>query len=152
VANTIPDTDGRPSQPFRSIDVAAALLRKGIITRDQANAADRFKETFRWAGLDKLKAADLSRIPGGTYREDVGGPEQARKRIAAVVKGLGGITRAPGSCVWHVLGLEWTLKRWAMEELGLSQEVARGVLIATLCVLAEIYADHSVIGGRQPAG
>jgi len=59
----------------------------------------------------------------------------ARKRVHEALTALGGVGRAPGSCAWHVIGLEWTLARWSTQEFGRGQEVAKGVLIATLCFL-----------------
>jgi hypothetical protein len=51
----------------------------------------------------------------------------------------------PGSCLWHVIGLEWPVARWAVEKFGRDRSEARGVLIATLAMLD---AHHS---GRRPA-
>ena len=64
---------------------------------------------------------------------------ERRGTIAA----LGGIASPAGSCVWHVVGAEWTLKDWALREgwggRPLSAETASGVLIGALGVLQALY-------------
>jgi hypothetical protein len=57
VPETIKDTAGAPAQPYRSIDVVAALLKRGDISIDEANSADRFRAAFRRAHLDTLRAS-----------------------------------------------------------------------------------------------
>jgi hypothetical protein len=48
---------------------------------------------------------------------------------------LGGAGRVTGSCAWHVIALEWSLGRWSTEHACIDQSCARGILIASLCVL-----------------
>jgi hypothetical protein len=76
----------------------------------------------------------MARIPGG--------PTWARVRVHEALTALGGVGRAPGSCAWQVIGLEWTISRWSTQELGRGQEIAKGVLIATLVFLDVLYAGR----------
>ena len=52
---------------------------------------------------------------------------------------VGGPGSAGGSCLWHVLGWQRSLKEWALEQgwsgRRVSQEVASGILIGALGAL-----------------
>jgi hypothetical protein len=72
----------------------------------------------------------------------VSAPTWARVRVHEALTALGGVGRAVRSCTWHVIGLEWPLARWSTQELGRGQEVAKGVLIATLCFLDVLYSGR----------
>jgi hypothetical protein len=141
---TVQTDTGAPAQPFRSIDIAAALLKKGVITVEQFNAVDTFREWFRRSGPDDLRAADPGRIPGGMWRHRTG-PEDARRWVAETLAALGGTSRLPGNCLYHVIALEWTLGRWSNEQAGIDQTCARGILIASLCIL------EAHLAGRRSA-
>jgi hypothetical protein len=141
---TVKTETGAPAQPWRSIDIVGALLRKKVITVAQANAADKFREWVQRSGLDTLKAADPARIPGGLWR-DRSGPDAARRDVIETLAALGGTGRLPGSCLYHIIALEWSIKRWSMEQAGLDQECCRGILIASLCVL------EAHLAGRRSA-
>jgi hypothetical protein len=53
---------------------------------------------------------------------------------------LGGISSPAGSCVWHVVGLQRSVREWAMRQGWngrlVRQEQAQGILVAALGVLA----------------
>jgi hypothetical protein len=53
---------------------------------------------------------------------------------------LGGLTSPAGSCVWDVVGLQRSVREWAMRQgwggRPVRQEQAQGILIAALGVLA----------------
>jgi hypothetical protein len=53
---------------------------------------------------------------------------------------LGGISSPAGSCVWHVVGLQRSVREWAMRQgwggRPVRQEQAQGILVAALGVLA----------------
>jgi hypothetical protein len=107
----VKDTNGAPAQPYRSVDTVEMLLRRGSITREMTNAADEFRRAFRLACFDPLRAADLSRVPKARGRGDgTGSTWWARQRVQDALGALGGVARVPGSCAWHILGLEWSLK------------------------------------------
>jgi hypothetical protein len=52
---------------------------------------------------------------------------------------LGGISSPAGSCVWHVVGLQRSLREWAIRQgwggRSVRQEQAQGMLVAALGVL-----------------
>jgi hypothetical protein len=53
---------------------------------------------------------------------------------------LGGISSPAGSCVWHVVGLQRSVREWAIRQgwggRPVRQEQAQGILIASLGMLA----------------
>jgi hypothetical protein len=144
IDRAIADEDGRPSQPYRSIDILAALERRGAINAEMRTAGEEFQELFRLAQLDPLKAADMSR----PYVDSFGNIpaigsriEKARESVWKTILTLGG-SNAPGaSCIWHVLGWGMTLSEWAIEQgwrgKRVSPAAAPMVLITALGVLAK---------------
>jgi hypothetical protein len=139
----IPDEAGRPSQPYRSIDILALLERRKVITHGMWLAGDRFRSTFRRARFDPLRAADWLHIRGGKMEAAASGTENARKSVWHAIFAVGGLGSPGGSCLWHVIGLEHTLKEWALEQgwngRRVSQDAARGILIAILGTLEAHY-------------
>jgi hypothetical protein len=53
---------------------------------------------------------------------------------------LGGISSPAGSCVWHVVGLQRSVRDWAIRQgwggRSVREEQAQGILIASLGMLA----------------
>ncbi len=49
----------------------------------------------------------------------------------------------PGSCVWHVIGMQTSIREWALRQgwggRPVRQESAQGILVAALGVLAKHY-------------
>jgi hypothetical protein len=78
----------------------------------------------------------------GTRREPNLNERQldTRRRVHAALQALGGINSPAGSCVWHVVGLQQSVRAWAMRQgwsgRPIRQEQAQGILIAALGVLA----------------
>jgi hypothetical protein len=58
---------------------------------------------------------------------------------------LGGISSPAGSCVWHVVGLQRSVREWAIRQgwggRSVRQEQAQGILIASLGMLA-VHLGH----------
>jgi hypothetical protein len=56
------------------------------------------------------------------------------------MQALGGIGSPAGSCVWHVVGLQRSVREWAIRQgwggRSVDQKAAAGILIAALGVLA----------------
>ena len=56
------------------------------------------------------------------------------------LEALGGLSSPAGSCVWHVVGLQRSVREWAMRQgwggRPVRQEQAQGILVAALGVLA----------------
>ncbi len=141
----IGDAAGHPSRPYRAVDTLAIMQRRGSITAGMRQAGEDFRARFALAQLDPLRALDLSRLRLGerSLRSDRDGPalriEAARATVWRAIQAVGGIASPAGSCLWHVLGWERSLKEWALEQgwsgRRVSQESASGILIAALGAL-----------------
>ena len=140
----IADEEGRPARPYRATDTLLVMERRRTITPAMRQAAEDFRAIFQAASLDPLRAADLHRVPKAGRDPQLGERAgRAREKIWTAMTTLGGIHSPAGSCVWHVVGCEWTLKDWALREgwggRPLSVETAAGVLVGALGVLQALY-------------
>ena len=141
----IGDNSGRPARPYRAIDTLAVMERRGSITAAMRQAGENFRSRFMTAQLDPLSAFDLSRSRAGRHSSFRSGEEagfqidHAREVVWRAVLAVGGLGSAGGSCLWHVLGWERSLKEWALEQgwngRRVSQEAASGIFIAALGAL-----------------
>jgi hypothetical protein len=141
----IADTQGNASRPYRAIDTLAVMERRGSITAGMRQAGEDFRARFTTAQLDPLRALDLSQLRFGDRPSRSGdeGPglriEAARNAVWRAIQAVGGIGSPAGSCVWHVVGWESSLKAWAIEQgwngRRVSQEAASGILVAALGAL-----------------
>jgi hypothetical protein len=127
------------------------MERQGSITAGMRRAGEDFRACFKTAQLDPLRAFDLSRPRIGVQssfppREQSGlRIENARAVVWDAILAVGGLGSAAGSCLWHVLGWERSLKEWALEQgwngRRVSQEAASGILIAALGVLEAHFSN-----------
>lgn len=141
----IADDSGGSARPYRAIDTLAAMERRGSITAGMRQAGEDFRARFARAQLDPLRALDLSRLRNGAATplrsgEDPGlRIEGAREWVWRAILAIGGLGSPGGSCLWHVVGWERSLKEWAFEQgwngRRVSQEAASGILIAALGAL-----------------
>jgi Domain of unknown function (DUF6456) len=146
----IADDAGSVARPYRAIDLLAAMERRGAITASMRQAGEDFRRAFQRAHFDPLHAADLKRVPGGYVGDE--GPglcvQAAREKVWRAICAVGGLASAGGSCLWHVVGLERSIKEWALEQgwagRRLSQETASGVLIAALGALETHFGTSTV--------
>lgn len=130
------DTEGQVATPWRVVPILQTMARRQAITEDMRRAGEEFATLFRLAQLDGLRCASLMRASGAATAI-VSGNERARKAVNTAIASLGGGRAPAASCVWHVLGLEWSLRRWSLEyRRGSSTNEAAGILIAALGVLA----------------
>jgi hypothetical protein len=130
------------------------MERRGSITAGMRQAGEDFRNCFAVAQLEPLSAFDISRPRigsrgGFTSMENPGSRiENARKVVWGATLAVGGLGSAGGSCIWHVVGWQQTLKEWALEQgwngRRVSQEAASGILIASLGTL-EPYFAHSKV-------
>src|SRR5579875_1146551 len=114
----IADENGRPARPYRTVDTLLLMQRRGL---------------------------DWSRFRSGvkTLRPDADAvgvrAEAARRAVWRAIQAVGGIASPAGSCLWHVVGWEQSLKEWACGQgwngRRVSQEAASGILIAALGAL-----------------
>ena len=81
------------------------------------DAAKDFQAAFIVAQLDPLRALPVLRVPG-TGREPELSERQlhARCRVHEGMTALGGISSPAGSCVWHVVGLQRSVREWAIRQ------------------------------------
>jgi hypothetical protein len=142
--HAIQDEAGRPSRPYRRIDTLGVMLRKGTISAAMRQAGEDFHALFVRASLEPLRAADLTRMPHGAAGLDMSAAQaEAKRRVWRALQRVGGIASPAGSCLWHVVGCEWTVKDWALREgwggRPMSQEQAAGVLVAALGTLQAMF-------------
>jgi hypothetical protein len=141
----IGDHSGRSARPYRVVDTLAAMERRGSITAEMRQAGEDFRARFAIAQLNPLRAFDLTRPRTGNRFSAASGDEpglrieNARELVWRAIMAVGGLGSAGGSCLWHVLGWERSLKEWALEQgwngRRVSQETASGILIAALGAL-----------------
>jgi hypothetical protein len=117
------------------------MLRSGTIDEAMHDAARDFQASFIVANLDPLRALPILRVPG-TGRESELNERQldARRRVHEAMHALGGLSSSAGSCIWHVVGLQRSVREWAMRQgwggRPVRQDQAQGILVAALGVLA----------------
>jgi hypothetical protein len=67
----------------------------------------------------------------------------ARRRVHRSLGALGGLSSPAGSCVWHVVGLQRSVREWAIRQgwggRTVRQEQAQGILVAALGMLAAYF-------------
>jgi hypothetical protein len=148
----IADVQGTASRPYRALDTLAIMERRGSITAGMRQAGEDFRARFAIAQLDPLRALDLSQFRLGENRPQVGDKgrdlriEAARDAVWRAIQAIGGMASPAGSCVWHVIGWERSLKAWALEQgwngRRVSQETASGILVAALGALEAHYSGR----------
>ena len=137
-----PET-GAPVTHRRIIDTLGQLLANGAITPQMHEAGCMFRSQFRSAMLDGMRVSSLVRVTGSDG--DTPGERQAaaRTRVANAIAVFGGVDSACGSCLWHVVGLEHSLREWAGHRGWGGRSVhhvqAQGILVGALNVLAVHY-------------
>jgi Domain of unknown function (DUF6456) len=135
------DPDGRIVYHHRTVDTLGKMLRAGTIDQAMHDAAKDLEAAFIVANLDPIRALPILRIPGNGREPDLNERQlHARRRVHEALQALGGISSPAGSCVWHVVGLQRSVREWAMREgwrgRPVRQEQAQGILVAALGVLA----------------
>jgi hypothetical protein len=119
--HAIADEAGRPARPYRGVDSLTLMLRRGTISPGMHQAAEDFRALFHRASLDPLRAPDLARVPSGHRTGDVPlslRQADARAKIWATLQVLGGIASPAGSCVWHVVGCESSVRIGRCAKVG----------------------------------
>jgi hypothetical protein len=134
------DPDGRIVVHGRLVDSLGRMGKSGAIDRPMHDAARDFQAAFAIANLDPIRAAPILRMPGSGRDPDLNDQQiDARRRVHAAMQALGGINSPAGSCVWHVVGLQRSVREWALRiswnGRPVRQEQAQGILVAALGVL-----------------
>ncbi len=99
---------------------------------------------FTIARFDVVRCMPLVRLPGGEGQGDPTDAQvDARRRVGEALDALGGLGSPAGSCVWHVVGLQRSIREWAMRQgwggRPVRVEQAQGILVAALGVLVGWY-------------
>src|SRR5918996_790131 len=141
------DPDGRPVLHHRVVDTLGKMLRAGTIDETMYDAAKDLQASFIVANLDPLRALPILRVPGTGRAPDLNERQlHARDRVHKALEALGGISSPAGSCVWHVVGLQQSVREWAMRQgwggRPVDQKEAKGILVAALGMLAN-HCGHS---------
>ena len=137
----------------RAIDLLGKLEANGTISVAMHDAGDSFHMQFRTAVLDTLRAGQMARLPSGEASTPTERIVVARRKIADAMAALGGEHSAAGSCVWHVVGCETSIREWAVRRgwggrlVGHAQ--AQGILVAALGVLAGHYGLETTSSSQQ---
>ena len=143
------DPEGRPVTHARTVDTLARMLKAGTITPAMHDAARDFQAHFTIAAYDTTATASIvhvRRLRGEkmTWNDDLTVRQiAARDRVHDALDALGGMASPGGSCVWHVVGLQMSLREWAMQQGWNNRPVrpseASGILISALGMLAVHY-------------
>jgi hypothetical protein len=159
VGQAIADAAGAPARPYRALDTLAVMQRRGSITAATRQAGEDFRTRFTVAQLDPLRALDLRQLRGvdRSLAAEPGHPglriEGARRSVWQAIRAVGGIGSPAGSCVWHVLGWEKSLKDWALEQgwngRRILPEHAAGILIAALGTLETHFGTAVTMGAGE---
>ena len=143
------DPEGRPVVHHRTVDTLGIMLRAGTITKDMHDAARDFQAQFTVARFDVVRCMPLVRLPGGSG-DLTEAQFDACRRVGKALDALGGLGSPAGSCVWHVVGLQCSVRGWAMRQgwggRPVRVEQAQGILVAALGMLAGYYGYQR--GGR----
>jgi hypothetical protein len=150
------DPEGRIVVHHRTVDSLGRMLRAGTIDQTMYDAAKDFEASFIIAQLDQLRAVPILRVPGTGREPDLSERQlDARRRVHEVMEILGGIGSPAGSCIWHVIGLQRSIREWSLR-MGWSgrlvrQEQAQGILIAALGMLAAHFGTGQLREQGAPA-
>ena len=143
------DDEGRPVTLVRTVDTLARMRKAGTITRAMHQAARDFQAHFTIAAYDTTATASIVRVrrlrgEKMTWNDDLTVRQiAARDRVHDALDALGGMSSPGGSCVWHVVGLQMSLREWAMQQgwnnRPLRRGEASGILLSALGMLAVHY-------------
>jgi hypothetical protein len=135
------DPDGHIVYHHRTVDTLGKMLRSGTISPEMHDAAKDFETAFIVANLDPLRALPIVRVTGTGREPDLNERQlDARRRVHKALQALGGLSSPAGSCVWHVVGLQRSVREWAIRQgwggRPVDHKAAAGILIAGLGMLA----------------
>jgi len=146
VVEAIVDVQGERCRPYRGLDTLERMERAQTINRQERRAGDKFHDLFRRAMLDRLRAADPTRLPvllNGNGGRAADGDEAARLVVLSALDALGGLQTETGSCAWYVLGCEFPLVTWAVSVSRggrrVSKLMASGILLSDLQILRRYF-------------
>jgi len=138
---TVADASGGIGRPYEVESLLNKLERRGDISPEHRQAGELFARLFRRAHLDPLRSPSWLRQGGGTPAPDgADHTERAQQKIHDAVIACGGMHSPAGCASWFVLGVEMSIREWALREgwngRSLNEHVAKGILLGALSVLA----------------
>jgi hypothetical protein len=145
-----PDT-GSSVEHRRAVDTLGLMLANGTITPQMHEAGQIFRTLFRSAALDGIATSQLIRLAGATGDAMSSRQIDARRRVADALDAVGGHDSPAGSCVWFVVGLEFSVREWAQRQ-GWAGRVVHGPVAQGILVGARgTMAMHFGLTPRQRA-
>ena len=152
------DPNGIEVTHHRTVDTLGMMLESGAITSGMHTAGRDFQAAFTIACFDSMRSVNLTSIVRPSSAHDVrdltDNQIAARERVARALDALGGHGSPAGSCVWHVIGMQTSIREWALRQgwggRPVRQESAQGILVAALGVLVKHYGIRD-LGRRQCA-
>ena len=146
------DPDGVRVVHHRVVDTLGRMFEAGTIDAGMLSAARDFQAAFTVASFDRMPSASLVLVhaPGVGVGAMTDHQIGAREHVFRALEALGGMGSPAGSCVWHVVGLQASLREWSLRRgwggRAVRHEAAQGILVAALGVLASRRAGR---GGHQ---
>ena len=153
------DPNGIEVTHHRTVDTLGLMLRSRAINPAMHAAGRDFQAAFTIACFDSMPRVNLTlmaRSPSPAHDVYNLSDRQiaARERVARADDALGGHGSPAGSCVWHVVGMQTSVREWALRQgwggRPVRQESAQGILVAALGVLAKYFSIRDV-GARRCA-
>ena len=153
------DPNGVEVTHHRTVDTLGLMLDSGVITSAMHAAARDFQAAFTIACFDNMPKVNpmlMARSPLAAHHVGDLSDTQiaARERVARALDALGGHGSPAGSCVWHVVGMQTSIREWATRRgwggRPVRRESAQGILVAALGVLTKHYGIRDN-GQRQCA-
>lgn len=137
-----PET-GAPVTHRRAKDLLGKLADNGTIDPVMRDAGEQFHQQFRGAALAGVATSKLVWVARSSADPMTDHIVASRRRVLSAIDALGGIDSIGGTCVWHVVGEEMSIREWAMRQGWRNRPVhhvtAQGVLVASLGVLVGHY-------------
>jgi hypothetical protein len=76
-----------------------------------------FRPPSSWRTWTRFGAVDPARAGDGAREPDLNERQlHARRRVHEAMQRLGGISSPAASCVWHVVGLQLSVRAWAIRQ------------------------------------
>jgi hypothetical protein len=115
------DLEGLPVVRHRSVDTFGIMMRAGTITREMYDTARDFQVQFTNARFDAIRCMPLMRLAGGDGPGDFTNAQlDARRGVGKTPDEPGRLGSPAGSCTWHDVGRQRSIRERAVVELGIA--------------------------------
>ena len=138
------DPDGRMVVHHRLVDTLGRMLKSAPLMKACTMQRGTSRRPSTWRGWTRCGHCRSSRVPRMGRETELNERQlDARRRVNEAIQALGGISSPAGSCVWHVVGLQRSVREWALRQgwsgRSVDQKEAKGILVAALGMLARHY-------------